>query len=114
MPYTEIISNISKLETNKYRETINNLSYEKLSLVSKIESERLKYVDEQIKLINEDGIFNYLLDEETENLDKYLPEKVMKTININLKYKIIISYPFCFCCRYLITSLSKKLDFNIK
>lgn len=116
MTYTKTINDICTLETNKYRKTINNLSYEKLSLVNRIENARLKYVDEQIKLINDDGIFSYLLDGD---LDKYLPKKAMEIVNINLKYndynainRILKNYTEKCLLEYIIDLYFKEITYN--
>lgn len=77
---------IYTLETNKYRELMNYLFENNSNLVNKLEQERLKYVLEQIKLINKDGIFSYLLNEDINTVKNILPKSVIELIDINLKY----------------------------
>lgn len=82
----KIIKDISTLETNKYREIINILEKNNLDFVNKIEKERKKYVVDKIKSINENGIFNYLCDNNIESIEKILSADIIKQISINLKY----------------------------
>ena len=79
----KIINDISILDTNKYRELINCLEQNNLEFVDKIEKERNKYVENQIKLINKDGIFNYLCSNDIKSL---VPKSILNQIEFNLKY----------------------------
>jgi len=112
----KLINDISTLETNKYREFMNELIKNNFNFALRLEKYRIDYVKNQINLIDEDGIFKYLYNMDSEELKKILSNNSIRQLGFvknedDIK-RILKMYTDKCLFEYIIDLYFKEIAYN--